>query len=78
MKMSRVKDCPFCEGNDIHFRAHDISDNCVVHCVDCGKGMDSEVPWDGMTIVEHDKACFEHLLLLWNNLCKAVDRDRNL
>ena len=68
MSKQEVKDCPFCGGNEIYFGAFNISADCTVHCVDCGGGTDSSVPWGDMDREEHDEKCYEHLVELWNQL----------
>lgn len=64
--MKKVKSCPFCGGTDISFNAFSISEDAYVLCKDCNAGIEIQVPWDGMNEEEHDGACYEKLLKIWN------------
>lgn len=61
-----VKHCPFCGSSEIEFGAFSFSEDCTVECKKCGVGFCKQVPWEGMTIKQHDKKCFDVLTDLWN------------
>lgn len=59
--------CPFCGCEEIVCGAFSISPDCYVTCAKCGAMIETDVSWKGMdSQEEHDKACKEALLPLWN------------
>lgn len=63
---NEFKSCPFCGCKQIRGYAFSFSPDCGVECENCGAGIGSSVPWGDMDEKEHDKACYEHMLKLWN------------
>lgn len=59
-------ECPFCGHMEVYCGAFSISPDCFVQCLGCKATIEAEVPWNGMTEEEHDHACREVLLPLWN------------
>lgn len=68
-KDTKLKKCPFCGSEDITMGAFNISCECYICCNGCGAFIETEVPWDKMSVEEHDEKCREKLTELWNRRC---------
>lgn len=66
MSEIHIKPCPFCGSENISFNAFSILSDAYVLCEQCNASIEISVPWDDMDEKEHDKVCFEKLLVLWN------------
>lgn len=66
MSKIHIKPCPFCVSENISFNAFSILSDAYVLCEKCNASIEISVPWDDMDKKEHDKVCFEKLLVLWN------------
>ena len=66
MSEIHIKPCPFCGSENISFNAFSISSDAYVLCEQCNASIEISVPWDDIDEKEHDKVCFEKLLVLWN------------
>ncbi|WP_242384530.1 Lar family restriction alleviation protein [Enterococcus faecalis] len=75
MSEIHIKPCPFCGSENISFNAFSISSDAYVLCEQCNASIEISVPWDGMDEKEHDKVCFEKLLVLWNK--RASERTQS-
>ena len=72
MSEIHIKPCPFCGSENISFNAFSISSDAYVLCEQCNASIEISVPWDDMDEKEHDKVCFEKLLVLWNKRASKV------
>ncbi|EJY7246609.1 Lar family restriction alleviation protein [Enterococcus faecalis] len=66
MSEIHIKPCPFCGSENISFNAFSILSDAYVLCEQCNASIEISAPWDDMDEKEHDKVCFEKLLVLWN------------
>ena len=62
--------CLFCGSTSIDHGAFNISADWIVICENCGAYMEGSIPWNGITIEEHDAACFEAGRKAWNRRTK--------
>ena len=60
-----VLPCPFCGGKNIEMGAFSISPDCFIACK-CGAEITLEVPFNGMSVPEHDRVCHDELVKAWN------------
>lgn len=68
---NKVKPCPVCGSNDIHFFAFSLSPECSVCCYGCDTEIQIEVPLKhNETSEQRDERCYKKLLKEWNKRSK--------
>lgn len=66
--MTGLYNCPKCGSDNVCVYAFDISSSVVAMCEDCKYCLVIDVPWEDMTIEEHDEVGHEIIAEQWNEI----------